>query len=33
MTIKVENLNKQFNNILAVKNITFKLIQVQLLAF
>ena len=25
MTIKVENLNKQFNNILAVKNINFKI--------
>jgi len=25
MTIKVENLNKQFNNILAVKNISFKI--------
>ena len=25
MTIKIENLNKQYNNILAVKNINFKI--------
>ena len=29
MTIEVKNLNKQYNNILAVKNINFKLIKVQ----